>query len=106
MSDRYIYLDHAATTPVDEQVVAAMLPYFTAKPGNPSSIHQAGRAPLAALDDARETGAAGLGAVDDAGEGVAAVLGANRKEIISTGGGSEADNLAIKGVALAQRQAG
>jgi cysteine desulfurase len=92
MSDRYIYLDHAATTPVDERVVAAMLPYFTAKPGNPSSIHQAGRAALEALDDARET--------------VAAVLGASRKEIIFTGGGSEADNLAIKGVALAQRQAG
>ena len=92
MSDRYIYLDHAATTPVDERVVAAMLPYFTDKPGNPSSIHQAGRAALEALDDARET--------------VAAVLGASRKEIIFTGGGSEADNLAIKGVALAQRQAG
>jgi cysteine desulfurase len=92
MSDRYIYLDHAATTPVDERVVEAMLPYFTARPGNPSSIHQAGRAALEALDDARET--------------VAAVLGASRKEIIFTGGGSEADNLAIKGVALAQRQAG
>src|SRR5205085_2140359 len=88
MSDRYIYLDHAATTPVDERVVEAMLPYFTAKPGNPSSIHQAGRAALEALDDARET--------------VAVVLGASRKEIIFTGGGSEADNLAIKGVALAQ----
>jgi cysteine desulfurase len=92
MSDRYIYLDYAATTPVDEQVVEAMLPYFTAMPGNPSSIHQAGRAALEALDDARET--------------VAAVLGASRKEIVFTGGGSEADNLAIKGVALAQRQAG
>jgi cysteine desulfurase len=92
MSDRYIYLDHAATTPVDERVVQAMLPYFTAMPGNPSSIHQAGRAALEALDDARET--------------VAAVLGASRKEIVFTGGGSEADNLAIKGVALAQRRAG
>jgi cysteine desulfurase len=92
MSDRYIYLDHAATTPVDERVVEAMLPYFTARPGNPSSIHQAGRMALEALDDARET--------------VAAVLGASRKEIIFTGGGSESDNLAIKGVALAQRQAG
>jgi cysteine desulfurase len=92
MADRFIYLDHAATTPVDERVVAAMLPYFTERFGNPSSIHRAGRAALEALDDARET--------------VAAVLGANRKEIIFTGGGSEADNLAIKGVALAQRQAG
>jgi cysteine desulfurase len=69
-----------------------MLPYFTERPGNPSSIHRAGRAALEALDDARET--------------VAAVLGASRKEIIFTGGGSEADNLAVKGVALAQRQAG
>jgi cysteine desulfurase len=92
MADRDIYLDHAATTPADERVVAAMLPFFTEKFGNPSSIHRAGRAALEALDDARET--------------VAAALGAARKEIIFTGGGSEADNLAIKGVALAQRQAG
>src|SRR5204863_4059943 len=92
MADRLIYLDHAAITPVDERVVAAMLPYFTELYGNPSSIHQAGRVALEALDDARET--------------VAAVLGASRKEIIFTGGGSEADNLAIKGVALARREAG
>src|SRR5689334_14591846 len=92
MADRLIYLDHAATTPVDERVVSAMLPYFTELYGNPSSIHRAGRAALEALDDAREA--------------LASVLGANRKEIIFTGGGSEADNLAVKGVALAQRQAG
>ena len=92
MVERLIYLDHAATTPVDPEVVAAMVPYFTQQFGNPSSIHQAGRAALEALDDARET--------------VARVLGANRKEIIFTGGGSESDNLAIKGVALAQRAAG
>src|SRR6185295_10908676 len=92
MTERYIYLDHAATTPVDQRVVAAMLPYFSERFGNPSSIHQAGRAALEALDDARET--------------VAAALGASRKEIIFTGGGSEADNLAIKGVALAQRATG
>jgi cysteine desulfurase len=92
MTERHIYLDHAATTPVDERVVAAMLPYLTEQFGNPSSIHRLGRTALEALDDARET--------------VAAVLGASRKEIIFTGGGSEADNLAIKGVALAQRQAG
>ena len=92
MVDRLVYLDHAATTPVDERVVAAMLPYFTEFYGNPSSIHRAGRAALEALDDARET--------------LASVFGASRKEIIFTGGGSEADNLAIKGTALAQRQAG
>src|SRR5437868_2091102 len=92
MTERQIYLDHAATTPVDERVVAAMLPYFTEQFGNPSSIHRLGRAALDALDDAREV--------------VASALGANRKEIVFTGGGSEADNLAIKGVALAQQQAG
>jgi cysteine desulfurase len=92
MADRSIYLDHAATTPVDEQVIAAMLPYFGERFGNPSSIHSFGRAALGALDDARES--------------LAATLGATRKEIIFTGGGSEADNLAIKGVALAQREAG
>ena len=92
MVERLIYLDHAATTPVDEAVLAAMLPYFTGTFGNPSSVHAAGRAALIALDRARET--------------VAAVLGADRKEIIFTAGGSESDNLAIKGVAQAQRDAG
>lgn len=92
MSDRFIYLDHAATTPVDERVVAAMLPFFTEQFGNPSSIHQRGRGALDALDSARET--------------IASVLGVGRKDIIFTGGGSEADNLAVKGVAYAQRQAG
>lgn len=92
MIERHRYLDHAATTPVDERVVAAMLPYFTEQFGNPSSIHGLGRRALEALDDAHET--------------VASVLGANQKEIVFTGGGSESDNLAIKGVALAQRQAG
>jgi cysteine desulfurase len=92
MAERYIYLDHAATTPVEEHVVAAMLPFFSERFGNPSSIHRVGRAALEALDEARET--------------VAAILGASRKEVIFTGGGSEADNLAVKGVALAQREAG
>ncbi|MCU0490561.1 MAG: cysteine desulfurase NifS [Chloroflexaceae bacterium] len=92
MNDRIIYLDHAATTPLDPQVLEAMLPYFIQYAGNPSSIHQPGRMALQALDEARER--------------VARVLGANRKEIIFTGGGSEADNLAVKGVALAQRQRG
>ena len=89
MADRIIYLDHAATTPLDPEVLAAMMPYLTEQFGNPSSIHRAGRA---ALDGARDT--------------VARALGALPKEIIFTGGGSEADNLAVKGVALAQRRAG
>lgn len=92
MAEREIYLDHAATTPVDQQVIAAMLPYLSDSFGNPSSIHRLGRTALDALDQSREA--------------VADVLGAHYKEIIFTGGGSEADNLAIKGVALAQRQAG
>ncbi len=92
MADRLIYLDHAATTPLDERVLAAMLPFFGEHFGNPSSIHRPGRAALDALDEARDT--------------VAAVLGASAKEIVFTSGGSEADNLAVKGVALAQRAAG
>ncbi|EFO81526.1 aminotransferase class V [Oscillochloris trichoides DG-6] len=92
MAERIIYLDHAATTPLDQRVLAAMLPYLNEQPGNPSSIHQLGRAALHALDDARAA--------------VALVLGCARKEIVFTGGGSESDNLAIKGVALAQRQRG
>jgi cysteine desulfurase len=87
MSEQLIYLDHAATTPLDEQVLAAMMPYLTERYGNPSSIHRLGRQALDALDDARDT--------------IAAILGAGPKEIIFTGGGTEADNLAIKGVAPA-----
>jgi cysteine desulfurase len=92
MAERTIYMDHAATTMVDPAVLEAMLPYFVEGYGNPSSIHGPGRAALAALDDAREL--------------VASILGASRKEIIFTGGGTESDNLAIKGVALEQRRRG
>lgn len=92
MTGRPIYLDHAATTPVDPVVLEAMLPYFTTHFGNPSSIYRAGRAALHALDEARDQ--------------VASIMGASPREIIFTGSGSESDNLAIRGVALAQRQAG
>ncbi len=92
MSERSVYLDHAATTPLDPQVLEAMLPYFTLQAGNPSSIHQLGRTALQAVDDAREQ--------------VALVLGCSRRELIFTGGGSESANLAIKGAALARRAAG
>ena len=92
MSKRIIYLDHAATTPLDPQILELMLPYFTQQAGNPSSIHQLGRTALQALDDAREQ--------------VAMVLGCSRREIIFTGGGSEGANLAVKGAALAQRARG
>ena len=92
MAEQFTYLDHAATTPVDARVVEAMLPYFGECFGNPSSVYRLGRMSLEALDDARST--------------VAAVLHCSPKEIVFTGGGSESDNLAIKGAALAQRERG
>jgi cysteine desulfurase len=82
-----IYLDHAATTPMRQEVLDAMLPYLTEHFGNASSTHAAGRRARQGLDEARE--------------GIAAILGAKPREIVFTGGGSEADNLAIKGAAWA-----
>jgi cysteine desulfurase len=82
-----IYLDHAATTPLHPAVLEAMLPHLTEHYGNPSSIHARGRRARQALDEARET--------------IAAAIGASPREIVLTAGGSEADNLAIKGVAWA-----
>ncbi len=81
-----IYLDHAATTPVDEAVLAEMLPHMTGG-YNPSSLHAEGRGARAALDAARDR--------------VALALGVGRKEIVFTGSGSEADTMAIVGVARA-----
>jgi cysteine desulfurase len=92
MSDRTIYLDHAATTPTRPEVVEAMLPYFNTKFGNPSSIYSLGRDSKKAIEEARET--------------VAKALGAQPREIFFTGSGTEADNWAIKGVAYANRQKG
>ena len=89
MNTRSVYLDHSATTPVDPRVVEAMLPYFTEKFGNASSLHHWGQAALTALDESRRT--------------VAEILNADPKEIIFTSGGSESDNLALRGVALALR---
>lgn len=82
-----IYLDHAATTPLHPDVLQAMLPYLADHFGNPSSIHAAGRRARLGLDEARET--------------IGALLGARPREIVLTSGGTEADNLAIKGVAWA-----
>ena len=87
-----IYLDHAATTPVRPEVLEAMLPYFGERGYNASSLHAEGRAARAALDDARDT--------------VARLLGAKRKEIVFTGSGSEADNLALIGVAQRRKDRG
>ncbi|GAA3550338.1 cysteine desulfurase family protein [Amycolatopsis ultiminotia] len=82
-----IYLDYNATTPIDPAVVEAMLPYLTGGFGNPSSDHHYGVAPGAALEHARGQ--------------VAALVGARDGRIVFTGSGSEADNLALRGVVLA-----
>jgi cysteine desulfurase len=87
---RQIYLDYAATTPVDSRVLEAMRPYFADSFGNPSSVHRYGQAAEAAVDSARET--------------VASVLGCRPDEIVFTSCGSEADNLALRGAALARRE--
>ncbi len=87
-----IYMDYAATTPADPAVVKAMLPYFTESFGNPSSLYSYGQENKQALDKARET--------------VAGAIGARADEIIFTGGGTEADNTTLSGVARANRQKG
>ncbi len=88
-----IYMDHAATTPLHPEVLAAMMPYLTELYGNPSSIHSFGRETRQAVDTARDTIAENLGAVD-------------ASEIIFTGSGSESDNFAIKGTAFALKEKG
>ncbi len=92
LANGVIYLDHAATTPMRTEVLARMEPYFSEFFGNPSSIYTLGRKSLDALDSAHET--------------VARALNCRPTEIVFTGGGSEADNLAIKGIAYAQRRRG
>jgi len=89
---RRIYLDNNATTLVDDAVREAMTPYLSADAGNPSSIHETGRVAREALENARRQ--------------VAKLINAQPKRIVFTGGGSEADNLAIKGAAFAMRDRG
>lgn len=89
---REAYLDHYAATPVIAEAAGAMAPYLDDRFGNPSSLHRWG-------DAARE-------AVEEAREGVASLLGADPAEIIFTSGGTEANNTAIKGIALAARKKG
>ncbi|MEW6567559.1 MAG: cysteine desulfurase family protein [Chloroflexota bacterium] len=88
MPGRSVYLDHAATTPLDERVLEAMLPYFTREFGNPSSIHRWGQRAEAAVEEARRT--------------LAELLGASPDEIVFTSCGSESDNLALRGVCRAE----
>ncbi len=87
-----IYFDHAATTPVKEAVLNEMLPYFSINYGNPSSIYSIGRKSKNAIDVSREK--------------VAKAIGCDTKEIYFTSCGSESDNLAIKGVARANKEKG
>ena len=87
-----IYLDYAATTPTHPEVMKAMLPYFTESFGNPSSIHSYGQEAKDAIERARNK--------------VAALIGAKSEEIVFTGSGTEADNFAVKGVALSRQGKG
>ena len=80
---RRIYLDHAATTPLDPEVLDAMLPFLRDDFGNPSSVHALGQRARGAIDEARAN--------------IAALIGARDSEIVFTGSGTEADNLAIVG---------
>src|SRR6185369_3905767 len=81
---RKVYLDHSATTPVDGRVVEAMLPYLTERFGNASSVHSFGQEARAAVDRARRE--------------VAALIGARANEIVFVSGGTEANNLALRGI--------
>ena len=87
-----VYLDHAATTPLRPEVRAAMAPFMDARFGNPASAHAWGRSARVALEDARER--------------LAATLGARRSEVVFTGSGTEADNIAVLGRWRAARGAG
>ncbi len=87
---RTIYLDHSATTPLRPEVWEAMQPYFTEFYGNPSSIHTIGRRANVALEGARRT--------------IAELLNSTPRTIIFTSGGTEGDNSALRGIALARRQ--
>src|SRR5918993_4164749 len=87
-----IYLDHAATTPLRQEVLDAMLPLLTESFGNPSSAHAFGRSARAALDDAHER--------------LARALGAEARELVLTSGGTEANNPALKGAAWAGKARG
>ena len=87
-----IYMDHAATTPTRQEVVEAMLPYFHERFGNPSSLYSIARESKKVVESARES--------------IARALGADPMEIFFTSGGTESDNWALKGVALANRKKG
>ena len=87
-----VYLDYAANTPIDKKVVSYMMPFFDMSFGNPSSLHIRGRRSRKVIEDARES--------------IAQIIGANSDEIIFTGSGTEANNLAIIGIAKAYKHKG
>ncbi len=89
---RQAYLDHLAATPLDPRVLEAMLPFLRETFGNPQSLHSHGQAALAAVDEARES--------------VAGLLNASSEEVYFAASGSEANNFALKGLALANRERG
>jgi cysteine desulfurase len=89
---RRVYLDHSATTPVDPEVAELIMTYYTSKFGNPSSIHAFGREAKKGLEDARQQ--------------IATLIGAQPEEIVFTSGGTEADNMALIGAALANQKKG
>ena len=90
MKTNRVYLDYSATTPMAEEAIEAMLPFFRQEFGNPSSIHRFGQYAEAALEEAREV--------------IANHLNCSVEEIIFTSGGTESDNLALRGVAFARRE--
>ena len=92
MTDKKIYLDHAATTAVRKEVLDVMLPFFTEHFGNPMSVHSFGRDVAKYVERSRES--------------IAENLGAEPKEIFFTGSGTEADNWALRGYALANTKKG
>ncbi|MDD1759561.1 MAG: aminotransferase class V-fold PLP-dependent enzyme, partial [Methanothrix sp.] len=87
-----IYMDHSATTPVAAEVLEAMLPFFSDKFGNASSLHAFGREAKEALEESRQK--------------VARLLNADAEEIVFTSGGTESDNLALRGIAYKNRNFG
>jgi cysteine desulfurase len=87
-----IYLDNAATTPIDQQVLKVMMPFLTEKYGNPSSLHLEGRQAKNVIEMARSK--------------IAGILGVEKEEIIFTSGGTESDNLAILGIVSANKSKG
>jgi len=89
---RRVYLDHIAATPLDPDVLKAMLPYLGEKYGNPQSLHSIGQESLEAVEEARSE--------------VAGLVGADQSEVFFTSSGSEANNFAVKGMSLARREKG